>query len=84
MDKSRTKDEAVSLTKLPTAEKLNLKVMSLRKSKKSSKVLTQDLRDASGPSVDPSTVHWSLIRKWSPWRVAVKKSFFRKGNREKR
>lgn len=22
---------------------------------------TQDLRDASGPSIDPSNVHWSLI-----------------------
>ena len=58
--------------------------MSLRKMKKSSKDLTQDLRDASGPSADPSTVGPSLIRNGLHGRVAVKKPFLRKGNREKR
>ena len=46
--------------------------------------LTQDLRDASGPSVDPFTVHWSLIRNGLHGRVAVKKPLLRKGNGEKR
>lgn len=27
-----------------------------------SKKLKQDLRDASGPTVDSSTLHWSLIK----------------------
>ena len=48
------------------------------------KDLTQDLRNTSGPSVDPSTVHWSLIRNGLHGRVTVKKPFLRKGNREKR
>ena len=51
---------------------------------KSSKGLMQDLRDASGPSVDPFTVGPSLIRNGLHGRVAVKKPFLRKGNREKR
>jgi len=55
--------------------------MSLRNEKKD---LTQDLRDASGHSVDPSTVGPSLIRNGLHGRVAVKKPFLRKGNREKK
>ena len=58
--------------------------MSLRKRKKTSKDLTQDLRDASGPSVDPSTVGPNLIINGFHGRMAVKKPFIRKGNREKR
>jgi len=50
----------------------------------SSKDLTKDLTDASGPSVDPSTVGPGLIRNGLHGRVAVKKLFLRKGNREKR
>ena len=46
--------------------------------------LQQMNRDASGPSVDPSAVGRSLIRNSLHGRVAVKKPFFRKGNREKR
>ena len=42
------------------------------------------LKDASGPSVDPSTVGPSLIRNGLHGTVAVKKPFLRKGNREKR
>ena len=41
-------------------------------------------KDASGPSADPSTVGPSLIRNGLHGRVAVKKPFLRKGNREKR
>jgi len=52
--------------------------------KESSKDLTQDLRDASGPSADPSTLNRSLIRNGLHGRVAVKKPFLRKGNREKK
>jgi len=55
--------------KLSATDEQCLKVMYLRKrKKKSSNDLTQDLRDASGPSVDPSTVHQSLIRNGSPWK----------------
>jgi len=54
-----------------------------RKKKFSSKDLTQNLRDASGPSVDASTVHWSLIRNGLIGRVAVKEPFLRKGKGEK-
>ena len=52
--------------------------------KKSTKDLTQDQRDTTGPSDNPSTVGRSLIRKVLYERVAVKKLFLRKGNREKR
>jgi len=48
------------------------------------KKLTQDLRDGSGPSVAPATVGPSLIRNGLHGRVAVKKPFLRKGNRERR
>ena len=71
-------------SKISTAGEQYLKVMSLRKRKQSSKDLAQDLRDASGPSVDPSTVGPSLIRNALHVRVAVKKPFLRKRNREKR
>jgi len=47
--------------KISTADQQYMKVMSLRKRKKSSKDLTQDLRDASGPSVDPSTVQVAAL-----------------------
>ncbi|KAL3974221.1 trafficking protein particle complex subunit 2 [Sarotherodon galilaeus] len=63
--------------KLSTADEQYLKVMSLRNRKRSSKDLTQDLRDASGPSVDPATVRRSLIRNGL-------KSFLKKGNGEER
>ena len=52
-----------------------MKAMSLRNRNKSSKDLTQDLGDASGPSVDPCTDHWSFIRNCLHGRVAVKKPF---------
>jgi len=44
----------------------------------------KDLSDASAPSVNPSTVHWSLIRNGLHGSVAVRKPFLGKGNREKR
>jgi len=46
--------------------------------------MKRGLRDASGPSVDSSTVGQSLIKNGLHGRVAVKKPFLRKGNREKR
>jgi len=42
--------------KQTTTDEKYLDVMSLSKRKKSSKDLTQDLIDASGPSVDPAFV----------------------------
>lgn len=42
--------------KLPTADEQYLKVVSLRKREKSSKDLTKNLRDASSPLDEPSTV----------------------------
>ena len=48
------------------------------KTGKISKYLTQNLRDAFGPSVDLSVVGWRFIRN------GVKKPFLRKGNGEKR
>jgi len=84
LDKWRTKQK-VFRPKQSAADEQYLTVMSLRKRVKSSKNLTQDLRDASGPSVDSSTVLWSLIRNGLHGRrVAVKKPFLRKGNRERR
>ena len=83
VDKWKTK-EVSGLKKLFATDYLYLKGMSLRKRKKSSKDLTQDRRDASGPSADPSTVGPSLIRNGLHGRVAVKKPFLRKGNRETR
>ena len=52
--------------------------------KNCSKEPRQDMRYASGPSVDPSTVHWSLIRNGLCERMAVKKPFLKKRNGEKR
>ena len=78
------KRRSIRPKKLFTADEQYLKGMSLRKRKKSIKDLTQDLRDASGPSADPSTVGPSLIRNGLHGGVAVKKPFLRKGNREKR
>ena len=78
------KRRSVRPKKLSTANEQHLKVMSLRKRKKSSKYLTQDLRDASGPSADPSTVIPSLIRNGLHRRVAVKKPSLGKENRETR
>lgn len=46
--------------------------------------LTQDLNDASDPSVDQSTVHQNIIRNALRGRVAVMKPFLRKANMEKR
>ena len=83
MEETRRVEEkrrSVRSKKLSTADEQYLKVMSLRKRKRSSK----DLRDASGPSADPSTAHWSLIRNGLHGRVAVKKPFLWKGNGEKR
>jgi len=57
LDTRRTKDKISGLKWYSTAEEQYLKVISLGNRKKSSKELTQDLRDAFGPSVDPSTVH---------------------------
>ena len=54
LDKWRSKE---GLKKRSTADEQYLKGMSLRNGNKSSKDLTQDLRDASDPSVDPPTVH---------------------------
>lgn len=53
----------------PTADEQHLKMMSARK-----KYQTQELRDASDPCVDPSTVCLSLFRN----------GFIRRGNGEKR
>lgn len=46
--------------------------------------LTQDLNDASDPSVDQSTVHQNIIRNALRGRVAVMKPFLWKANMEKR
>lgn len=46
-----------ALIQLSVADEQYLKAMAVKMGKKSSKDLTQDLRDASGPSVDPSPVH---------------------------
>lgn len=46
--------------------------------KKSRQNLAQDLRDAFGPSVNPSTVRWSLIRNGLSGSVTVKKPFLKK------
>ena len=70
--------------KLSKSDEHFLKVTSLRNRKKSSKELTQDLKDASGPSVHPCTTRRSLIRSGLKGRVAAKKPFLRKGNRQKR
>lgn len=43
--------------KLSTADEQSLKFMSWRSGKKSNKDLKHDLRNASGPSANPSTVH---------------------------
>lgn len=42
--------------------------------------MTQDLRDGSDPSVDPSTAHWSLVRNGLGVSVAVRKPFLKTGN----
>lgn len=59
LDKRRTKAEVAGRKKkLSVIHEQYLKVVSLRNKKKSSKDVTQVLRDASGPdnsSVDPST-----------------------------
>lgn len=52
--------------------------------KKSSKDLTQDQKNASGPVVDPSNVHLDLIRNGLSGRIAAKKPNLRKRNRVKR
>ena len=57
--------------------------MSVRQRKKFSQAQTQDLRDASGPSVDSSAVHCGSIRNILHGRVAVKKPFLRKGKRQR-
>lgn len=49
---------------------------------KSSKDLTHDVRDISGASGVSSIVYWSLIRIDLSGRMAVKKPFLLKGNRE--
>ena len=49
---------------------------------KSSKDLSQHLRDASGLSVDPSTFRWSLIRNYP--HLVAKTPLSRKWNRKKR
>lgn len=46
--------------------------------------LTQDLNDASDPSVDQSTVHQNIIWNALGGRVAVMKPFLWKANMEKR
>jgi len=56
LNKWKTKEEVPGLKKNIYSRWTVSEVTSLRKKKKSSKDLTQDLRDASGPSVDPSTV----------------------------
>ena len=56
----------------------------LKELEKSSKNLTQDLKDASRCSVDPSAVDQSLIRNGLHGSMAVKKPFLRKGKGEKR
>ena len=61
-----------------------IKVTYLRNRKKTSQQLAQDLRDASGPSVDSSAVCRSLIRNGLNGSMAVRKPFQRKGNWEKR
>lgn len=45
---------------------------------------TQDLNDASDPSVDQSTAHQNIIRNALRGRVAVMKPFLWKANMEKR
>ena len=70
--------------KLSKSHEQFLKVTSLRNKKKTSQQLAQDLRDASGPSVDSSAGCRSLIRNGLNGSMAVTKPFLRKGNREKR
>ena len=62
------------------ADERYLRGMFLRNRKKHS---SKELRDVSGRSADPSTVLWGLIRNCLLGRLAVKKPFLRKGNREK-
>lgn len=69
--------------KKTTADNQYLKVTSSGNAKKSSKHLTQNQRDASGPSADPRTLCLRL-RNGLSGRGAVKKTFLRKGNRKKR
>lgn len=70
---------------LSTADELYLNIFLLRnREKKSSKDLKQDLRDASGFSVDPSTVCQNLISNGLSGRVPDKKPFLRKSDKEKR
>jgi len=52
--------------------------------RKLSKWRTKEVSGLKNYSVDPFTVHLSLIRNGLHGRVAVKKPFLRKGNREKR
>lgn len=63
---------------ISTTDEPYLKVMSSKNKKK----LTKDLRDSSGPSVDPSTAHCH-IRNSLCEKVAVNNPFLRKGNRRR-
>ena len=74
LDKWRTKEEVAGL-KLSTA----VSVLESDVFEKFSKDVPQDLRGASGPSVDPSTVHRSPMYDLSG-RVAIQKPFVWKGN----
>lgn len=66
-----------------TADEQFPKVMTLRNRKKqSSKDQTHDLKAASGPSADPSSVGRNVIGNGLNGKVAVRKSFLRDTGRQ--
>lgn len=63
MQRGKWKGKHARPIKLSIADEQYLNVTPVKKGeKKSSKELTRDLSDAYGPLVEPSTIHWSLIR----------------------
>ncbi|CAK9818710.1 Transposable element Tcb1 transposase [Anthophora quadrimaculata] len=70
--------------KLGERQERFLRLQSLRNRAKTSTELAQDLQEATGVSVDSSTVRRSLLKSGLRGCVAIKKSLFRKGNKQKR
>lgn len=68
--------------KLSKSDVKYLKVSLSRNGKKSNKVLAQELRNASGPSVHPSTVRRSLIRNGLNGTVAAEMPSTEEGDEE--